>query len=243
VVDEAVIYRDHAETFDRLVAAEDGDGVLLSLLESRLTLACARVVDVGTGTGWVARRLVQRGADVIGIDRAPAMLRVAKHNLEADDDAAIAAGVAQPRRGRWWLYEADARALPVASHAADLAIAGWVFGHLRYWMPEDWQDAIGRAVAEMRRAVRPGGQVIVVETLGVGVTEPAPPAALAEYYRWLEEAQGFARVEVRTDFCFGSTAEAADLCGFFFGPALGALVRQNQWRRVPECTGVWLAQA
>ncbi|HEY4718334.1 MAG TPA: hypothetical protein VIH14_04915, partial [Anaerolineales bacterium] len=99
---------------------------------------------------------------------------------------------------------------------------------------------VERAMAEMHRATRAGGTLIILETLGTGVQEPAPPnAALAAYYHWLEREQGFSRRVVATDYDFGSVPRAAELCGFFFGEPLAARVKANGWQRVPEWTGVW----
>jgi len=41
------------------------------------------VVDVGTGTGFVAAGLAGRAATVLGVDNSPAMLAVARGNLAA----------------------------------------------------------------------------------------------------------------------------------------------------------------
>ncbi len=219
------IYRDHAEDYDALVAAEDHQGNLRPALERILAPAGRRVIEVGAGTGRLTRLLLEAGAEVIATERSPAMLAVARRRLAAHEP-----------RVRW--YEADARTLPLADAAADAAVAGWVFGHLRHWLPQGWRAQIGQALAELRRVVVPGGPVLIIETLGTGATEPRPPNdALAEYYRWLEGVHGFTREAIRTDYRFASAAEAAERIGFFFGEAKArALAGQ---RVVPECTGLW----
>jgi ubiquinone/menaquinone biosynthesis C-methylase UbiE len=135
---------------------------------------------------------------------------------------------------------ADARELAIESASADVAVAGWVFGHLRYWWPQDWQQEIGRALDELTRVLRPGGMVIVVETMGTGEERAAPPnETLAEYYAWLEQTRGFSRRDIRTDYQFADVEEAARVLGFFFGPEKAELVRARGQTRVPECTGLW----
>ncbi len=224
-MDYEAIYRDGAEDYDRLVAAEDCDGALLPAIARVATLG--DVLEVGCGTGRITRQLVAAGARVTAFDRAPAMLAVARRRL------ASAAGA-------FTLGEADARALPVADGWADLAIAGWVFGHFRSWHPETWRDEVGRALDEMARALRPGGTLVVVETLGTGFETPrAPTPALAEYFAWLEEARGLRRESLRTDYAFASVEEAAAVTGAFFGAPFAARVRAEGWARVPECTGLW----
>ena len=232
-MDHEQIYAEHAEPYDALVAAEDCDGTLIPAIEAIASasgsLSGAAVLEVGVGTGRIARAIVGRVSRLVAVDRAPAMLAVARRHLAAIDGAAP-----------WELHEADARALPVASGWADLAIAGWVFGHFRSWMPDDWQHQISLALGEMRRALRPGGTLIVVETLGTGSEVPAPPSPqLAEYFAWLEGAHGLKPRAIRTDYRFADVETAAAITGFFFGDAFGARVCREGWSRVPECTGLW----
>jgi ubiquinone/menaquinone biosynthesis C-methylase UbiE len=223
------IYAGHAEQYDALVAAEDCERRLIPAIESICPLSGAAVLEVGVGTGRIARAIVERVGRLVAVDRAPAMLEVARRRL------ADIAGAAP-----WELHEADARALPVASGWADVAIAGWVFGHFRTWMPDDWQHQIALALGEMARALRPGGALIVIETLGTGSEVPAAPtAALDEYFTWLEGANGLERRAIRTDYRFADVETAAAITGFFFGDAFAARVRREGWSRVPECTGLW----
>jgi ubiquinone/menaquinone biosynthesis C-methylase UbiE len=222
-VDHETIYARAAEGYDELVRAEDCDGQLIPALDAVCPLDGAAVLEVGAGTGRITRALAGRARRLVAIDRAAAMLAVARRHLPA---------------AAW--CRADARALPVAPGWADVAVAGWVFGHFRSWMADGWRHEVGRALDEMRRALRPGGALIIVETLGTGSAEPAPPTpGLAEYYAWLEETHGFARRAIRTDYRFRDVEEAARVCGFFFGAAFGERVRAEGWARVPEHTGVW----
>lgn len=228
-MDQETIYARHAAEYDALVSAEDRDRRLLPAIESVASIEGARVLDVGAGTGRITRQLVTRAARVVGVDRASAMLDVARRHLEAMNPPAA-----------WELHAADARELPVESGTFDVAVAGWVFGHFRKWMPDGWQREVGRALAEMKRALVPGGAMIVIETLGTGREEPAPPSPeLGEYFAWLEAEQGMTRQAIRTDYEFESVESAATITGFFFGQAFGERVRHEGWKRVPECTGVW----
>jgi ubiquinone/menaquinone biosynthesis C-methylase UbiE len=223
------IYAGHAEEYDALVQAEDCDGNLIPSIETAHPLSGAAVLEVGVGTGRIARGIVARVDRLVAVDRAAAMLRVAHRHLSH-------VGRAAP----WTLCQADARALPVRAGWADVAIAGWVFGHFREWMPDDWRAQVARAVGEMRRALRQGGTLVVIETLGTGREEPAAPTPeLAEYFTWLERVLGFERTAIRTDYQFRDVASAATITGFFFGEELAALVRREAWTHIPECTGIW----
>jgi ubiquinone/menaquinone biosynthesis C-methylase UbiE len=91
----------------------------------------ARILDVGTGEGQVARALRSGGADVIGIDPISAMVSEA---AQRDPDMPIA--------------QAGAAALPFAAASFDAALACLVFEHI---------DDLDRAIADVARVLRPGG--------------------------------------------------------------------------------------
>jgi ubiquinone/menaquinone biosynthesis C-methylase UbiE len=230
-IDHQRIYDEHAATYDRLVTAEDHERNLLRAIGSVAPVTGASVLEVGVGTGRVARQLVAAGCQrLVGVDRAAAMIEIARSVLPAGNSVE--------------LLVADGRRLPVGSGWADLAIAAWVFGHFRHWMQEGWRASIGEALDEMRRALRPGGALVLVETLGTGRSEPAAPnAELAEYFAWLEAEQGMTRAWIRTDYRFASRREAQELVGFFFGDAgLARLPGHDEPDGsvvFPECTGIW----
>lgn len=228
-MDQASVYRAHADRYDALVAAEDCDGALGSAL-AELVAPGAAVLEVGAGTGRLTRLLLERGASVRAFDREPRMLRVAREKLAGLDGVELAV--------------ADAAALPVEDGWADAAVAGWVFGHFRSWMPTTWREEVGRALDEMRRALAPGGVVILFETLGTGVDRAHPPSSgLFQYYDWLERQRGFRRRVLQTDYRFDGVDDAAAQIGFFFGDELAARVRAEGWTRVPEYTGLWTWRA
>lgn len=224
------VYRSNAEQYQRLVAAEDVDGNLDSALADVFDAlvdagAGASVVEIGAGTGRVTRILSAAGVTVTATEPAPAMLAVAA-DLGADDS-------------RTTFCQAEAVALPFPAATFDAAVAGWVFAHQREWSPDSWREVVTGFVSEAARLVKPGGPVVLIETLGTGHEEPSPPADLVEYYAWLESELGFTRTTIRTDYQFSSVAEASEITGSFFGPAFADLVTEHSWRRVPECTGIW----
>lgn len=225
------IYKHSAAAYDRMVAAEDCDRNLLPAIAAVTPLAGAHVIEVGAGTGRVTRLLVQSGiASLFGIDESREMLAVAETHLARE----------APPQCQWRLAVADVAAIPVPDGAADLAIAGWVFGHMTEWFQADWQARLAPALAELIRVTRPGGAQIILETLGTGASQPAAPtSALAAYYAHLETAYGFRREEVRTDYAFATPEEAASACGFFFGAEFAQLIIEQGWARVPEWTGLW----
>ena len=99
------------------------------------------VLDVGCGPGFYSRELLdQVGPDgsVTGVDQSPQMLAVAKRRSE---------GFAGAR-----FEEGDATALPVESGRFDRALSVQVL---------EYVADVQAALAEMHRALRPGGRVVI----------------------------------------------------------------------------------
>jgi ubiquinone/menaquinone biosynthesis C-methylase UbiE len=161
-------------------------------------------------------------------DASQAMLDVATAKLKKMDLA------------NWRVEGGDNRNLPLSEAVADVSIAGWSLGHFVGWYPDRWRAEIGYALAEMQRVLRPGGTAIILETLGTGFETPTPPnQALADYYNFLENEQGFSSTWIRTDYQFASLEEAEALTRFFFGEQLAHQIVANNWLILPECTGIW----
>lgn len=218
------IYATDAERYQSLVAAEDCRGELTSTLQRLVPLAGARVIEAGIGTGRITRILLDAGATVTGYERSPAMLAVARRLLG----------------DRFEGHVADIRTVTLPPASADVAVAGWVLGHFCEWYAEYWQSEIGAVVGNLWSALRPGGMLMLIETLGTGAEHPAPPSPeLADYYRYLEESWRLQRETLRTDYQFESLDAASRSIGFFFGPELERRVRERSWRIVPEWTGLW----
>ncbi len=222
---QAAIYSTGAEAYDELIVAEDADGNLVRAIDALTSIDGATLVDVGAGTGRFARIFARRARHVHLVDRAPAMLEVARQRL-----AAIGAT-------NTTIHVGDARELPLEDGCADLVLAGWVFGHFPHWMPDDWKSEVEAAVDEMKRVARPGAPIVIAETLGTGHDTPREHSKLDAYFELLAW-HGFVQTRIRTDYAFLSVAHAADVCGRFFGPELSARIVREGWSRVPECTAI-----
>jgi SAM-dependent methyltransferase len=120
-----------------------------------------RVLDVGCGSGVVARAIAPRvipGGSVVGVDSSPALLARAR-------DYANAAGLGGAIEWR----VADCRKLPFGDASFDAVIAATVLAHV-----PGAQDAL----AEMVRVTRPGGRVAVFDFDGDGFLFPHPDRQL-----------------------------------------------------------------
>lgn len=226
--DHREIYRKQASEYEFLVSHEDYQENLPRALVQIRPFDALDVVELGAGTGRLTCMMAPFAKTILVSDISGHMLEVATAKLEKT--------VLQ----NWRVTVADNRALPVANRVADLSIAGWSLGYGTTWYAESWRQEIGQALAEMKRVLRPGGTVVILETLGTGSESPRPPTdALAAYYAWLEEEHGFASTWIPTDYRFSSLSEAQEAARFFFGDELADRIGREKWVIVPECTGVW----
>jgi ubiquinone/menaquinone biosynthesis C-methylase UbiE len=100
-------------------------------------------LDAACGTGRLTRLLLGLGHRVIGVDASQAMLARARRDLPA----------AEFRAG-------SITALPVTPATCDLVTCGLALTHLA---------SLGKAIAELARALRPGGRLVVSDIHPVSV--------------------------------------------------------------------------
>ncbi len=102
----------------------------------------ARLLDIGCGAGRMLELLAPRAETAVGVDLSPAMLGVARAQIEQ-------AGLRNVQ-----LRQGDIYALPVEGGGFDLAVVHQVLHYL---------DTPARALREAARALAPGGRLIVVD--------------------------------------------------------------------------------
>jgi len=221
------IYNHHADIYHSMIKSEDFQGNLLPALEHVTDLGIKRILDVGSGTGRIPLLLGSQVGQIIALDLHWGMLLEQKFQRDQ-------------KNGNWGLLQGDLRVLPFIENHFDVVTAGWAIGHFQSWFSADWYAQVDCAINEMFRTIKPGGVLIIIETLTTGSTVPAPPTErLGAYYTWLEDQWGFSRQQISTDYLFQDLEEAVELTKFFFGDELSSKVRKNNWVQVPEWTGVW----
>lgn len=223
---EKEVYESHADEYERLIQREDYQGNILSAIESYCPLDGLEVVELGAGTGRLTRLLAPYVKSIKAFDGSAHMLEVAEKSLR------------EMGLTNWQTEVADHRQIPVEAASADLVISGWAFCYLAVWGGTDWGSALQDGLREIERIIRPGGMIILIESLGTGSEKPNPPEHLEAYFNWLAES-GFERGWMRTDYRFESLTEAVELSTFFFGEEMGGKVREKNWQVLPECTGIW----
>ncbi|MCP4415340.1 MAG: methyltransferase domain-containing protein [Chloroflexi bacterium] len=227
-MDYKKIYATQAEAYEQMVLREDYLENILPTLEEIRPFHKQHVVEFGAGTGRLTCMLAPLVKQIDACDGAAHMLSVAERKLKA--------GGWQ----NWQLHHASNSHLPLPDNIADIAIEGWSFAHARDWFPDSWQQKIGNMLDEMKRILKPGGTMILLETLGTGSTSPAPPTPhLAELYCWWEQTYQLQSRWIRTDYQFDSPEECANLTRFFFGDDFAKRILTEQLTILPECTGIW----
>lgn len=126
----------------------------------------ARVVEIGVGTGRIARPLAARGVRVTGVDLSRAMMARLRELLPAGGLPVH-------------LIEGDAAGLPLASGRFDAVLAVHVFHLIAGWQA---------ALTEVRRVMRPGGCLLT----GYDWRPPdSPSARLFDQWRAIVQQGGF----------------------------------------------------
>jgi SAM-dependent methyltransferase len=150
---------------------------ILPTIARQLT-GCARVIDIGTGEGQVARRLRADGTRVVGVD--PIASQVA---------------LAAKRGGGAHYVRAGAGALPLADASFEGAVACLVFEHI---------DDLDGALAEVSRVLAPGGRFVfllnhpLLQTPGSGWIDDQIIEPPEQYWRvgpYLPEAETVEEVQ------------------------------------------------
>ncbi|HEX9435827.1 MAG TPA: bifunctional demethylmenaquinone methyltransferase/2-methoxy-6-polyprenyl-1,4-benzoquinol methylase UbiE [Candidatus Limnocylindria bacterium] len=167
--------RDIAAMFDRIAPRYDRLNRILSfgtdVAWRRRAIALARLgprergLDIGAGTGDLTIGLL-RASDptsaVVALDLAPRMLGIARDRL-------VATGLSP----RAVAAVGNAESIPLPDGSVDRIVSGFTLRNV---------GDLPRALREMRRVLRPGGRVVLLE-----LSHP-PNAAFAAVYRWYFEA-------------------------------------------------------
>lgn len=223
---EKEVYEGHATEYEALVSHEDYQGNILEALEQIVPFDGLDVLDLGAGTGRLACMLVPRVKSILAFDLSPHMLSVARDKLR------------QIRSDNWLAAACDHRFLPLKSRAADLIVSGWSVSYVTIWYPQRWRVEADAWLTEARRVLRPGGSIVLFESLGTGDETPRRLPHLENFYNWLDNG-GFQNKWIRTDYQFESPEIGAEVAGFFFGDEIQERILRERIAILPECTGVW----
>lgn len=133
----------HAGEWDRLRAmltpAREVEQALCRALQDE---PLGRLLDIGTGTGRIAELLLGQADHVVGFDRSPEMLRLARARLQ------------DLPTGKWELQQGDFVALPLVAGSFDTLVLHQVL----HYSPDP-----ALPLAEAARVCAPGGRIAIVD--------------------------------------------------------------------------------
>jgi SAM-dependent methyltransferase len=174
-----------------------------------------RVLDLGTGTGSLARGFAARGCHAIGLDPSPGML-------------AAASGLPRPDAGTLGFVRAWAEAAPIRDRVCDVVCAG------QCW---HWFDR-ARVAAEVVRMLAPGGRAVIAYFTYLGGAG-TPGTVTDDLVLAYHPGWGYAHHSGRWDDFFGDLTPA----GLVIERVIDVLVEvpfsHAAWRgRFRACNGV-----
>ncbi|WP_138753925.1 class I SAM-dependent methyltransferase [Paenibacillus sinopodophylli] len=221
------LYAKQAVRYHELIAKQPSLKIIIEEIRSVRGLD---VVDLGAGSGRLTAVLADQARSIVALDAEAAMLEITAQRLT------------QAGYTNWRTGVADHRSLPLEDQSADVVVSGWSICYLGSDELPDWEHNIQQVMNEMKRILRPGGTIIIFETMGTGFETPNPPIFLKKYYAALENEYGFKHRWVRTDYDFDSVDQAEQLTRFFFSDELADRVADQRLIRLPECAGIWWLQ-
>ncbi|MGG4455640.1 class I SAM-dependent methyltransferase [Brevibacillus porteri] len=218
------IYKNQAEQYDLMISRQPS---LLAVIEEITPIKGQDVIDLGAGSGRLTSVLAPHVKSILALDASAAMLEVNAQQLT------------QAGLTNWKTNVADHRELPADDNSADVIVAGWTVCYLTSSEVPNSELHLEKIIQEMKRVLRPGGTIVIMETMGTGYETPHPPEFLTHYYSLLENKYGFSHKWIRLDYQFKDLAEAEQLSRFFFGDELADRVAREKLVTLPECAGVW----
>ena len=191
-----LLYRLEPELYDRLVSAERLHPGVLDWLPRNVE----RIVEVGAGAGRLTLELIERAREVVAVEPAAPLRRLLNRKLSGAD-----------HRSRLRVTDGFFDDLPVTDDCADVVVACSALTPA----PGHGGEA---GLAEMERACRPGGCVVIV---------------WPNHVDWLA-AHGYRYASFPGEMFleFASLEEAAELTEVFY-PSAATEVRRRGRRQVP----------
>jgi len=215
-----------ARTADQVAAHQDARSAELAARVHAFVLPAGdeRAIDVGCGAGALALALAPSVREVVGVDRVPELLELARERAPANAQ----------------FVEGDATKLAFDDGSFDLAGTLRALHHIR--RPE-------LVIAELARVARPGGRVLVVDQLAPvdplealdvdrfeRARDPGHARLLPEIdIRQLAEANGFVLLRSRRDEERRELGQYLDLAG------CGGQAREIALRLAPHGTEAYTA--
>jgi ubiquinone/menaquinone biosynthesis C-methylase UbiE len=137
-------WHERSNTYDKFPVShseEEEERAYCSVLKRFFNGNRLKVLDVGTGTGFMALMLAEMGHDTTGLDLTEGMLERARRKVRGN--------------GHWVNFQlGDAENLPFDDDSFEAIVCRY----LLWTLPDPW-----RALGEWYRVIKPGGSIICIE--------------------------------------------------------------------------------
>lgn len=133
------LFKDHASTYAAWSVANpvNNNYDRPTILRLAGDLAGKHVLELGCAAGGLTAQLVERGADVLGVDVEPQMIEIASRKLG--------------NRANFRIVDLDQPPQLAPSSSIDIVVASLVLHYIKDWQP---------IMAELHRCLKPGGALV-----------------------------------------------------------------------------------
>jgi ubiquinone/menaquinone biosynthesis C-methylase UbiE len=193
-------YTSDVDIYEAFGVAFDPEGRVWRRVREIVPFADKIVLEIGCGLGHYAQAIAPQTTAYFALDVSEAMLNKARQRGGGIPNLAF--------------LHADAQEIPLPNASVDLAFGTWAIGAIS---PPEAKE---RAMREIHRVIKPGGEIWTVETHWASefmdLRGPDEQANDHQTFLWYQ-SYGFDLIEViKAPFVFPSLAEARRVLGFMF---------------------------
>jgi ubiquinone/menaquinone biosynthesis C-methylase UbiE len=204
-------YTSDVNIYEAFGAAFDPEGRVWRRVLEIVPFADKTVLEIGCGLGHYAQAIARQTTAYFALDVSEAMLNKARQRGGGIPNLAF--------------LHADAQEIPLPNASIHLAFGTWAIGAIS---PPEAKE---RAMGEIHRVIRPGGEIWAVETHWqsefMNLRGREEQANDLQTFRWYE-AHGFRLVDVvESAFVFPSLPQAERVLGFMFEEKARQYLRQH----------------
>lgn len=206
---ESRAYYEDNDYYEIFSIAEDGEGKVDNYLKG---LAVGKIVlDAGCGTGKFLPSLEKYADKYIGIDLSSEQLNKAKSKSQKDNSIFIKSNLAD---------------ITLEDNSVDLIISTWVLGTVIDL------DERSKCLDELKRVLKPGGQIILVEndlnSEFEEIRNRDKDSRTKNYNNWILSNNFVVDKRINTYFSFNSVSEAKKCFEIIYGEEIANKIKNRK---------------
>ena len=206
---ESRAYYENNDYYEIFSIAEDGEGKVDNYLKG---LAVGKIVlDAGCGTGKFLPSLEKYADKYIGIDLSSEQLNKAKSKSQKDNSIFIKSNLAD---------------ITLEDNSVDLIISTWVLGTIIDL------DERSKCLDELKRVLKPGGQIILVEndlnSEFEEIRNRDKDSRTKNYNNWILSNNFVVDKRINTYFSFNSVSEAKKCFEIIYGEEIANKIKNRK---------------